>query len=169
MCFDRLARVRPSAFAAAWLALVPPVRAEETTVLPPLLGTTERQGSHTRAGLGLSGYDAVSYVLERAPRPGDPRYEIVWAGLAWRFASEANQAAFRRDPASFLPRVGGYDAMAAAEGRAVETDPLLFTTVAGRLFLFRTAENRDRFLAEPGSALAAERGWSAVQNSLVRD
>lgn len=170
MCFDRLALVWPPFLAAvAWLALVPPARAEDSTALPPLLGTTERQGSHAGSGLGLSGYDAVSYFVESAPRPGDPRYETVWAGLAWRFASGADRAAFRRDPETFLPRVGGYDAVAAAEGRAVEADPLLFAIRAGHLYLFRTPENRDRFLAEPGSVEAAERGWSAILSGLVRD
>lgn len=142
-------------------------RAETVALLPAIVGATELIASHERSGLGLSGYDPVSYLLEGAPRPGLPGFETTWGGLAWRFASAANREAFRRDPATFLPRLGGYDALAAASGRVASADPLLFAVRESRLYLFRTREGRRRFLADEGADETAEAGWSRVRGGLV--
>lgn len=136
-------------------------------VFPTLLGMTERVASDPRSGLALSGYDPVGYLVEGSARPGLARHEASFAGVAWRFASGANREAFLRDPAAFLPRIGGYDATAAASGRAVAADPLLFVVRTGRLYLFRTEEGRSRFLADSEAAEASERGWLRIRPGLV--
>lgn len=165
----------PSGEAALALALLfgPPAaaetRASPPAVFPPLLGTTEQVASDPRSGLALSGYDPVGYLVEGRARPGLARHEASLGGVAWRFGSEANRAAFLRDPEAFRPRLGGYDAVAAASGRAVAADPLLFVVRAGGLYLFRTQEGRDRFLAEDGAAEASERGWRRIRPGLVAD
>ena len=141
--------------------------AERNVVLPDVVGATEMLASDPRSGLGLSGYDPVSYVVDIAPRAGIDRYEIAWGGVAWRFASAANLAAFRRNPQAFLPRIGGYDAAAAASGRIASADPRIFAVLAGRLYVFRTPEGRERFLSEDAARDAAEQGWSRVRDSLV--
>lgn len=151
------------AVAAAW-----PARAVNPAILPGLVGATELIASDARSGMALSGYDPVSYLLEGAARPGLAAHEAVYGGLAWRFGSAANRAAFLRDPAAFLPAAGGYDAEAASAGRVAAADPLLFAARAGRLYLFRTAEGRRRFLADDGAAAAAEAGWRRISSGLVR-
>ncbi|MDB5591071.1 YHS domain-containing (seleno)protein [Enterovirga sp.] len=136
--------------------------------LPVVLGATEVFASDALSGVALSGFDPVAYVIEGQPVPGLAQHEAVFAGLAWRFSSAANRAAFLRRPEAFLPRAGGYDALAAAAGRLVTPDPFLFAIRQGRLYFFRTAENRRRFLDDEGAAGAAERGWNRVRARLVQ-
>lgn len=118
------------------------------------------------AGLALRGFDAVSYFLPGGPVAGSAAYEVAWQGLGWRFAGPANRAAFRGDPAAYAPRLGGYDPAGILEGRLVETDPLAFAVLDGRLYLFRDADRRTRLLAllaeEPGLLARAERGWPGL-------
>lgn len=112
--------------------------------------------------LTLNGFDPVSYFLEGGPQAGLPRFELSWSGRVWRFSSGANREAFRDDPSAYAPRLGGYDAAAILEGRLVDADPLVFAVIGERLYLFRNAERRARFLAEPGLARQAEAAWPAV-------
>lgn len=144
-------------------------RALSPSLLPPLIGATEAIASDPLSGLGASGYDVVSYHLDGRPRPGTSRFETSWGGVGWRFASEANLAAFQRDPVMFLPRTGGYDAYAAAAERIAAADPLIYHLQEGRLYLFRTEENRRRFAADPRSTAASETGWERIRGSLARN
>ena len=159
---------------AAWLVAVglsgmEPARAQEApAVLPPLVGASQVFSADERSGFGLRGFDPVSYFLGAGPRPGEAAYEVLFAGLAWRFAGPANQAAFLHDPEAFAPRIGGYDTEAAARGLVVEADPTIFTLTSSRLYLFRTGEARARFLSDPGLADAAERRWPALRRDLVQ-
>lgn len=121
----------------------------------------------TRLGLlGLRGFDPVSYFLDGGPRPGSDRFELSWGGRAWRFASAADRAAFRDDPAVYAPRLGGHDAAGVLDGRIVDADPTVFALVGDRLYLFRDAGRRARFLADPGLAATAEAAWPALRGLL---
>lgn len=144
-------------------------RAEDIGLLPSPTGLSALYASDGRSGLGLSGYDPLSFWLDAEPRPGDPALELVWGGFAWRFVGEANRAAFRRDPMAFLPRFGGYDAAGIAQGRIAASDPTVFLVRDDRLYLFRTPDARAIFAARPDLAEAAEARWPALQAGLVRD
>lgn len=116
-------------------------------------------------GLALEGFDAVSYFLEREPRPrsGRAAFEVDWRGRAWRFASAANRDAFRGDPEVYAPRLGAFDPAGVLDGRLVDTDPLVFAVLAGpageRLYLFRNDVNRSRMVADMSLVLEAEALW----------
>lgn len=144
-------------------------RAEDAALFPSPLGLSGLYASDGRSGLGLAGYDPLSFWLDDRPRPGDPTRELAWGGFAWRFAGEANRAAFRRDPMAFLPRFGGYDAAGIAQGRITRADPTIFLVREDRLYLFRTPETRALFVAHPDLADAAEALWPGLQAGLVRD
>lgn len=131
-------------------------------------GAAELFQSDEATGLALGGFDAITYFLPGGPKPGREVFEVIWGGVAWRFASEANREAFARDPASFAPQIGGYDAEAASRGRLVDADPLLFIVRDGRLYLFRNDANRARFLSDESLEERSHRGWLALQGSLVR-
>jgi hypothetical protein len=136
--------------------------------LPPVIGATQVFVGDEWSGLGLSGFDPVSYFLSPIPQPGREGVELIWRGLAWRFASAANREAFEADPEVYAPRIGGYDASAAAEGRLVEAGPMLFAVHNGRLYLFRNERSRARFLADPLLAEKAEARWPDLRRDLVR-
>ncbi|MET3891107.1 YHS domain-containing protein [Bosea sp. OAE506] len=136
--------------------------------LPDLPSLNEGVQRDIQSGLALRGYDPIAYRLEGQAVAGDPAYEIVQDGVVWRFVSAANRDAFRDAPAIYTPAFSGYDASAVAEGRAVEIDPREFAIVGSRLFFFRTAENRQRFLADPQLQHRADGLWSSVAQSVAR-
>ena len=144
------------------------VRAQPLDDLPPVVGASEVFVADERSGFGLRGFDPVSYFLSPVPLPGREGVELIWRGVAWRFASEANREAFARDPEVFAPRIGGYDAGAAAEGRLVAADPTLFAIRDGRLYVFRGERSRARFEADASLAGKAEARWPELRRDLVR-
>lgn len=116
--------------------------------------------------LALRGYDPVSYFLPEGPRPGSALFEAEWGDRVWRFASEANRAAFRRDPEVYAPRLGGYDAAAILDRRLADADPAVFAVIGERLYLFRDGQRRGRFLADPALAASAEAIWPGLRGLL---
>ncbi len=116
--------------------------------------------------LALNGYDPVSYFLPEGPKSGAARFETRWDGRIWRFALDANRAAFLRDPTVYAPRLGGYDAAGILDQRIVDADPAIFALLDGRLYLFRDGKRRDRFLAEPALARQAEAIWPSLTRLL---
>ena len=160
--------------AAAWTGLAACLSAAPATpsyvgLLPDAVGVTEIYLADARSGLALQGFDPTIYLLEGKPGLGLPGQEAVWGGLAWRFASGANKAAFLRDPESFLPRLGGYDAEAAGRGVLVRSDPLVWLRRSGRIYLFRTMAARERFDRRPEAPEQAEDRWRALRAGLVQD
>ncbi|SFM09177.1 YHS domain-containing (seleno)protein [Methylobacterium pseudosasicola] len=116
--------------------------------------------------LALNGFDPVSYFLKDGPQAGAARFELSWGGRVWRFASGADRAAFRDNPEVYAPRLGGFDAAGILDGRLVDADPLVFAVIGERLYLFRDAERRARFLAEPELVRQAEAAWPGLQGLL---
>lgn len=116
--------------------------------------------------LALRGYDPVSYFLPEGPRPGSPLFETEWGDRVWRFASEANRAAFRRDPEVYAPRLGGFDAAGILDRRLADADPAVFAVIGERLYLFRDGQRRGRFLADPALAASAEAIWPGLSGLL---
>jgi hypothetical protein len=53
-----------------------------------------------------------------------------------------------------------------ASGVPVPGHPHLFAIVEGRLYLFRRAENRERFLTNASFGPEAERLWPEIQRQL---
>jgi hypothetical protein len=152
----------------AGLLFAAPVRGQDTSGWPPVIGATEVFQRDEQSGLALGGLDTVSYFLPEGPQPGRPEFEVVWSGVAWRFASAANRAAFEANPAAFAPRIGGYDAEAIARGRVVDASPNLYLVRDGRLYLFRNDANRARFLADQTLAAQGEERWEAMKKGLVQ-
>lgn len=147
-------------------ASVGPVYAADAARLPPVIGATERAASDPRSGLGLAGWDPVSYLVDGAPRAGLPAHEIVWGGLAWRFASAANRAAFARDPDAFAPRLGGFDVAGIVRGRVAPGDPAIYAIREGRLYVFRDGSERDRLRVDAAAFAEAEARWARLRASL---
>lgn len=130
--------------------------------------TSEQIVRDPLSGLALYGYDPVAYFIERAARPGDAEYEFRFAGLVWRFRSEANRKAFADAPERFVPVFGGYDPIAVGQGLPIEGNPVFFAVHGQQLFLFSREESLARFLENPKSLFDTANGvWPAVQRKLV--
>ena len=143
-------------------------RAENLSSLPPVVGVTEVFALDELSGVALYGFDPVSYFLGEGPKPGRPEYEIVWSGVAWRFASAANREAFARDPETYAPRFGGYDATGIARGVTVRANPWLSVVRPDGLYLFRSDQGRARFVADESIAEKAEERWASLKPALVQ-
>lgn len=162
----------PLAFASAPDAPAPASAPLPETSLPaglpalPTLG--EIMQRDLRTGLALNGFDPVSYQLDGKPMAGRPDYELILDGIAWRFASAANRAAFRDAPEVYTPAFAGFDPTGVANGVAVDSDPSRFVVIGTRLFLFRSEENRRRFLQDRSLLDLAETRWNAVQRTVAR-
>ena len=143
-------------------------RAESLSPLPPVVGATELFAIDELSGVALYGFDPVSYFLGEGPKAGLPEYEIIWSGVAWRFASAANREAFARDPETYAPRLGGYDATGIARGVTVRANPWLSVVRADGLYLFRSDHGRARFVADESIAEKAEERWANLKPVLVQ-
>ena len=130
------------------------------------IGEVMQRGLST--GLAINGLDPVSYRLGTKPMAGRAEYELLQDRFVWRFASQANLEAFRDAPEIYMPAFGGFDPTGVANGVAVDSDPRQFAVIGSRLFLFRSAESRQRFLREPGLLAQAESRWNAVLRLVAR-
>lgn len=136
--------------------------------LPELPSMGETMQRHLRTGIALSGFDPIGYHLNGRPTAGRPEFEILYRGSVWRFASAANRDAFLSAPDIYTPAFEGFDPTGVADGNAVETSPTEFAIVGGRLFLFRSAKNRQQFLKNEGLLDQAIAHWGNVAKVILR-
>jgi hypothetical protein len=131
-------------------------------------GATERIVADWHTGLALYGFDPVAYFTDATASMGKPELEYAFAGVIWRFRNPGNRAAFIDHPDVYAPTFGGYDPMAVARGVPAPGHPQIWLIVAQRLFLFRDANSRAAFAADPAKAIGeAQAQWSAVTKGLV--
>jgi hypothetical protein len=130
--------------------------------------TTERVVHDTHTGLAINGVDPVAYFTDAAPLVGLPEYEYLYAGVVWRFRNEGNRAAFMANPEIYMPRFGGYDAVAIGRALALPGNPQLWAIAGERLYLFFSEEARALFMAKPDDTIAsADNKWPALVDTLV--
>jgi hypothetical protein len=130
--------------------------------------TTERVVHDTHTGLAINGVDPVAYFTDAAPLVGLPENEYLYAGVVWRFRNEGNRAAFMANPEIYMPRFGGYDAVAIGRALALPGNPQLWAIVGERLYLFYSEDARARFMTKPDDAIAlADNKWPALIDTLV--
>lgn len=130
--------------------------------------TTERIVADRHTGLAISGFDPVAYFTDAVPRMGVADYELAASGVTWRFRNEGNMAAFTADPEIYSPQFGGYDPVGIARGVAAAGHPQLWLIHEKKLYLFHSAETRERFTADPDAVRAlADEKWPDVERDLV--
>jgi YHS domain-containing protein len=121
-----------------------------------------------RNGIAFYGFDPVSFFIDGAPRQGVAAFELVHGGVVVRFRNEGNRAAFAQNPETYLPRYGGYDALAIGRGSPAPGLPQFFVIRSGQLYFFASEESRANFIANSEEVLAAaEFSWPRVRRGLV--
>ena len=112
--------------------------------------------------VAVGGYDPVSYFAG-APIKGDAKFSATWKGAEFRFASAANLAKFKADPAAYAPQYGGYCAWAVAGGYTAKGDPLAWKVVNGKLYLNYDQNVQKRWAKDiPGNIAKGDRNWPQV-------
>ena len=87
--------------------------------------------------VAIQGYDPVAYFKSGKAVKGSKSMAASHQGVTYYFSSEANKAAFAKNPAGYEPQYGGWCAFAMGDyGEKVEVDPETFKIVDGKLYLF---------------------------------
>ena len=90
--------------------------------------------------VAIQGYDPVAYFKQGKPVKGKKEIASSYEGAVYYFASQADAAAFAKNPAGYEPQYGGWCAYAmGATGEKVEIDPETFKIIDGKLYLFYNA------------------------------
>lgn len=140
------------AFAIGALTFAAPAYADQAPVYTALL---------SRVAVG--GYDPVAYFTEGRPVRGAQQFSTMHAGYEYRFASAEHLAAFRANPARYLPQYGGYCAWAVAQGYTASGNPQNWRIVDGKLYLNYNDEIQQRWERDiPGFIRSANSNWPGV-------
>jgi len=89
-----------------------------------------------KQGLGIGGYDLVSYFTTGKAIKGDPAIISIRNGATYQFSSKENKTKFEADPEHYLPQFDGYCALAVCYGKKISIDPKTFKIVDDKLYLF---------------------------------
>lgn len=125
-------------------------------------GSMNVVGDGADARLMLQGRDPVAYFKAGKPVRGDAAIKADHDGVTYRFASDANRAAFLEDPAKYAPQYGGFCAHGMAYAVKLGGDPQWWRIADGRLFIYGDQEGHD--FAGERLAFHIERGdhyWSS--------
>jgi YHS domain-containing protein len=123
--------------------------------------------------LMLEGHDAVAYFTQNAALRGDPAIKLQYKGVTWRFASQANRAAFEREPQKYMPQFGGFcsNGINYAVPWGSGGGPNTWRIYRGKLYVFGGQASRDQFEMETELNLErAHRYWNeevAGSNALL--
>lgn len=112
-------------------------------------------------GVGLGGYDPVSYRSESGPLLGEESYFSNYADAKYLFISAENKTAFDESPAFYLPKYPGLCAIALALGKVTCPDYENYQIENDQLLLFETTgftngrviwnSNREKFRTKADS------------------
>ncbi len=130
-------------------------------------GPTARAGGpfDQSGGVAISGYDPVAYFTAGAAVAGSPDIALRWQGAIWYFASVENRLRFEGNPLAYAPQYGGYSALEMAQGRAVRSDPRVWMTANGRLYLNASPSMNATWQSDlAGNVAAANANWPHAVN-----
>jgi hypothetical protein len=135
--------------------------------LPARVGNAQGAGPvNAEGGLGIAGYDPVAYFTATRAVAGRADIAAVHEGVSYRFASEANRAAFLAEPGRYLPQYGGWCAYGMARGYKAVVDPAAFTVAGGKLYLNYNASIRGLWEGNRAREIARADGhWPKVRLS----
>ena len=118
--------------------------------------------------LAIGGYDPVAYFTEGKARRGEARFDVMWDGSVYRFASEENRQRFMSAPERYAPRYGGWCAYAVSQGYLAEVDPVDGWTVRdGRLYMNWDSYVKKQWLSRVEGYIArADESWPRLKEAL---
>jgi YHS domain-containing protein len=147
----------PKRLLALGLALAP------LTITTPALADKAPIWTGFASNVAISGYDPVAYFSAHRPVQGSAMHKTTYQGGEFRFANEANRAAFVANPARYAPQFGGYCAWAVSQGYTAGIDPNAWAIVDGKLYLNYNTQIQARWQSDRANLIAAaNRNWPNV-------
>lgn len=100
--------------------------------------------SNVQNGLGLQGYDPVSYQNPGIPQKGNSGITASYDDITYHFSNEANKEVFEADPERYVPAYGGWCATGMAfelinanwPSGKYQIDPMTFKVLDQKTYLF---------------------------------
>jgi YHS domain-containing protein len=120
-----------------------------------------------KKGAVANGYDVVAYFNNKSLK-GSKKITTKYDNVTFRFSSEKNLEAFKKEPQKYIPQYGGYCAYAIAKnGEKVSIDPKTFEIKNGKLYLFYNSWGTNTlklWLKEKPEELQkkADRNWQKI-------
>ncbi len=93
----------------------------------------------------FNGYCPVSYVRDGKPAKGKVSHLAVYRTNVYLFADADALKLFDQDPGKYIPQYGGHCPMSMAKTKKVQGDPLVFSVLAAKVFLFENESARNHF------------------------
>ena len=116
-------------------------------------------------GIALHGYDPVAYFNGGAPAKGSTQFTATYEGASYYFASAANEAKFKANPAAYAPQFGGFCAMGVALEKKLDGDPMVWKIVDGKLYLNVNADVAVAWQRDiPGNLEKANDLWPEIKD-----
>ena len=110
----------------------------------------------------VGGYDSVSYFTGK-PVPGSDQFTTTYNGATFKFATAANLAAFKANPARYAPQYGGHCAWAAANNYRFAGDPKIWKIVNNKLYLNFNQDVQTKWEKEiPTLIKKADQNWQTL-------
>lgn len=101
---------------------------------------------------------------------GSEHYTATYRGAIYQFASAENRDLFRSAPERYAPQFGGYCAMGVALEKKLDTDPMAYKIVDGKLYLNLNAAVQKKWLSDvPGYIDTAEGNWVDIKRKSAEE
>lgn len=141
---------------------------EVATIQAELSGASFKPGVEVAgdaAGVALAGADVVEVFDNGKEAAGSYRYRHLYGGAIWLFKDAANRDRFSKEPAKFVPELGGHCVERVAAGSKVPGLSAFSVRFEGRLYLACSEHARKETLKDlPGTVVRAQEQWVKLRS-----
>jgi YHS domain-containing protein len=110
--------------------------------------------------VSLKGHDPVSYFTDGRPVKGSPAINYDFDDTRYLFSNQKNRERFVSSPDRYTPQFTGLCTTGLALGVRAEADPSVWKIVDGKLYVFSSAQAREKFEQDPSMLAKARHNWS---------
>ena len=107
----------------------------------------------------LKGHDPVAYFTEGRPVKGSNAINYDFDDARYLFSSQKNRERFAASPDRYTPQYSGLCATGMALGMKAEADPAVWKIVDGKLYVFSSAQAREKFESDPSMLAQSQQNW----------
>jgi YHS domain-containing protein len=113
--------------------------------------------------VSLKGHDPVAYFTEGRPVKGSANLNYDFDDARYLFSSQKNRERFAASPDRYTPQYSGLCATGMALGAKAQADPAVWKIVDGKLYVFSSAQAREKFEQDPSLHAKAQQNWQKHQ------